>query len=263
MGVVGEGAVIRRAALVAVLCVAAPAGADSDVVLAIPDRAQDAAAPPSGWCAESAIQQALLHHGMWASQRFIHDAGHSKHPDLYSQDIVPALTALGVRFESYVAKTKAYDAYASWVAASVDAGDPVFAGVKLLPTTHPEWGLDHFVLAVGHGSKGLLVNTTWGGRVWASDASEKGISFRNAFFALRIRGIALPKGATPARLSVVEETSTDVKLRVECGGEKAFRIERRVHAADDALESAVVAAPAAKTFTVARAQPARFACVPL
>ncbi len=50
----------------------------------------------------------------------------------------------------------------------------MLAGVKVLPTQHPEWGLDHFVLVVGHGDQGLLVNTTWGDRRWVRDTDTPG-----------------------------------------------------------------------------------------
>lgn len=188
-------------------------------ILPIPDREQHAQSPPSGWCGETAIQEALLHFGVWASQKTIHAAGKSKHPDLYSDEIPTALAALGIRYDQHDPKVT----YEAWVQKAIDAGDPVFAGVKILPTEHPTWGLDHFVLVVGHGPDGLLVNTTWGKRVWASAATTKGISFVRAFYGLRLKGTDL---AWTPRLEVVAESPFAVKLRARCAG-AATRLERR------------------------------------
>jgi len=85
--------------------------------------------------------------------------------------------------------------------------------VKILPTKHPEWGLDHFVLVVGYGERGLLVNTTWGHREWVSDTTTPGLSFKNAFYAIRLDGVR----EAGARLTVLSESDGKVKLRVTCG----------------------------------------------
>jgi hypothetical protein len=198
-------------AAAAVLLASAGSAADAEVVLPIPDRDQDPKAPPSGWCGETAIQEALLHFGVWAPQKIINRAGKPKHPDLYSNEIPTALTGMGIRFTTYKPQTKGFAAYSAWVADAIDHGDPVFVGVKILPTEHPDWGLDHFVLAVGHGNKGLLVNTTWNRRQWADDKVKKGLSFANAFYAIRLHA---PE--KHARLSVLEEGAENVKLSVWC-----------------------------------------------
>jgi len=195
------------------------------VTLPIPDRAQHEDAPPSGWCGETAIQEALLHHGAWVPQRAIHDAGKSKHPDLYSQDVPVALAGLGVEFDTHVPKKKG--GFAGFLRDAIDAGDPVFAGVKILPTSHPEWGLDHFVLVVGHGPKGFLVNTTWSEQSWVTETTGKGITLAGGFYALRIRGVARPTGRTSARATVVTETTTTVRLRLACVGKETGTLERR------------------------------------
>lgn len=231
----------RHAATLALVLVALafgsapPAGADETrdppaaVLLPIPARSQAPESPPSGWCGETAIQEGLLHLGVWAPQRVINAAGRPSHPDLYSPEIPVALSALGVRHTFY-AGARGYEPFAKWVRAAIDEGVPVFAGVKLLPTQHPEWGLDHFVLAVGHGPKGLLVNTTWGSQKWIDGTATTGISLEKAFFGIRMTGLALPERATAARLTVLEETSASVKLRVSCTGVKrdgVYRFEQR------------------------------------
>lgn len=253
---------------------AAPHALDDAVLtLPIPARAQAPESPPSGWCGETAIQEGLLHLGMWAPQRAVNRAGRPVHPDLYSPELPVALTALGVRHVAY-AGPRGFDVFARWVRTALEAGDPVLAGVKILPTAHPEWGLDHFVLAVGHGPRGLLVNTTWGTRQWVGDTTTPGLSLKNAFYGLRLLGLAAPAGALPARLTLLEEGEATVKLRVTCAGTKRgarYRVERRSGPA-----SATTSGPApwsedvtaegdriAKELTVESERVARFHCVPL
>lgn len=204
------------------------------VVLSIPDRPQHPDAPPSGWCGETAIQEALLHRGVWMSQRAIHDAGKSKHPDLYSQDIPVALGALSVDYVRF-APTKGAT-FEAFVRDALLAGDPVLAGVKLLPTAHPEWGLDHFVLVVGHGPKGYLVDTTWNDQRWIGPATTKGISFTGAFYGLRIRGLPRPAHRRPALLTVLSESKKEVVLEARCPNPKST-VERRATALGSVLES--------------------------
>lgn len=212
--------------------------------LAIPARKHAPAAPPEGWCGETAIQEGLLTLGMWAPQSHINKAGKPVHPDLYSSDIPVALTALGVRFVVY-GGGRGFEGFAKWAGKAVDEGDPVIAGVKILPTQHPEWGLDHFVLVVGHGEEGLLVNTTWGSRRWVADTTTDGLSFRNAFYGIRLLALTLPPKAQAARLAVLEESPTEVKLRVTCAPGSAPVLQDRRVAAE---------------LTVDARQPARFSC---
>jgi hypothetical protein len=242
---------------------------DATRTLAIPARAQAPESPLSGWCGETAIQEGLLHLGVWAPQRLINKAGRPSHPDLYSPDIPVALTELGVR-HSFYPGPRGFDAFASWARAALDDGDPVLAGVKILPTEHPEWGLDHFVLVVGHGSRGLLVNTTWGTRVWVGDTRTPGLSLTNAFYGIRLTGLALPKGALRARVSLVEERADGVTLRASCEGvlpNARVRMERRTARAEErpvwSEELVAVSDRVTKELTVEPDRPSRFHCVPL
>jgi hypothetical protein len=204
-------------------------GDDATRVLPIAPRKQAAEAPPSGWCGETAIQEALLHAGVWSPQRLINRAGNPSHPDLYSSEIPVALDNLGVKYRFYVPRQRGFAGFAAWVKEAIDAGEPVFAGVKILPTQHPDWGVDHFVLVVGYGPNGLLVNTTWGYREWVGDTTTKGLSFKNVTYGIRLRGISVAPNAVAARLSVVDEAESAVGLRVVCEGlttGAAYRIER-------------------------------------
>ena len=200
----------------------------------IPARDQSAEAPAEGWCGETAIQEGLLHLGVWAPQRHIYRAGRPRHPDLYWQEIPIALAELGVRHTFYPARARSFSAFAAWAKDALEEGDPVLAGVRILPTTHPGWDLDHFVLVVGHGEKGLLVNTTWGSRAWVADG-EEGLSFKDAVYGIRLRGLRLARNARPARLAVLEEDPDTVSVRASCVGlesGKSYRLERRRHVSD-------------------------------
>ena len=246
-----------------------PTGDGAVLTLPIPARAQAAESPPSGWCGETAIQEGLLYLGVWTPQGLINKAGRPIHPDLYSPEIPVALTELGVRF-SFYARARGYDGFAEWARTALEQGVPVLAGVKILPTEHPEWGLDHFVLVVGHGKSGLLVNTTWGTRAWVGDTRTKGLSLANAFYGIRLEGIALSPGALPARITLLEEGAAGMKMHVTCTGSKSgtvYRVERR-HSKGDAkaVWSQNVTADAdgaSLEAMTAGDRPARFQCVPV
>jgi hypothetical protein len=245
------------------------------VVLPIPPREHARERPPEGWCGETAIQEGLLHLGVWAPQRLINKAGRPAHPDLYSTDIPVALTELGVRYTAYPGG-RGFEAFAAWIRAALDAGDPVLAGVKILPTKHPEWGLDHFVLVVGYGGEKepgtdrLLVNTTWGHREWVADTTTPGLSFTKAGYAIRLSGVAPTReSARAARLSVLEENDTTVRVHVMCTGlEKgaSYTIERRGGRADPKpvwAEDAIAAGDRIeRDVTVEADRASRFQCVP-
>ncbi len=247
---------------------AGPSNEDADKVLPIPARAQAPESPPSGWCGETAIQEGLLHLGVWAPQRLINRAGHPSHPDLYSPDMPVALAELGVKTTTYPARGRGFEPFAKWIRQSIDEGDPVIAGVKILPTEHPEWGLDHFVLVVGYGKKGLLVNTTWGRRDWVGDTTTPGLSFKNAFWAIRLRGVALPANALPARLALTGEDEREVKVHVECDAPAGkYRVERRSKTTDASAawseEADSKDGKVATDTTAPAVEAARFYCVPL
>lgn len=241
---------------------------EATFALPIPARAQAPESPPSGWCGETAIQEGILFLGLWAPQRLINKAGKPLHADLYATEIPTALTDLGVRYALY-GQGRGYEPFARWTTTSLHEGDPVLAGVKILPTEHPDWGLDHFVLVMGHGEKGLLVNTTWGYREWVSDKATKGLSLKNAFYGIRLLGLKLAgSNAQRARAVLVDEGAT-VKLRVSCVDPKpgvAYRIEQRTNPSDrdpswssEALRGE--GGRIEREVTVDADRPARFQCV--
>ena len=252
---------------------AAPAdvSAEAKLLLPIPPREHAPEAPPAGWCGETAIQEGLLHFGVWAPQRIINKAGRPTHPDLYSPDVPVALSELGVK-HSFYAGSRGDGMFEQWIRRALDAGDPVLAGVKILPTIHPEWGLDHFVLVVGYGDKGLLVNTTWGHRLWVADTTAPGLSFKNAFYAIRLGGVSVAGPARAARLSLLaaREGEAKVKVRVTCTGLQpgaAVRIELRRSRLDEtpawSEEIRATADRVTREVAVDADRVARFQCVAL
>jgi hypothetical protein len=139
--------------------------------------------------------------------------------------------------------------------------------VKILPTAHPEWGLDHFVLVVGYGDKGLLVNTTWGHRAWVADTTTPGLSFKNAVYGLRLTGVRVPPDAVAARASLVDEGDDTVTLHVTCSGLDdgvIYRIDRRGARFDEppsaSTSTKASGGVASGDFVVPAGQTSRFAC---
>ena len=192
------------------------------VSLGIPDTGQERRRPASGWCGEAAIQMALFYYGAYASQQAINRAGSPEHPDLYAQDIPRAMRTIGL--ESTAWRGDGWGAFAKWTRSQLTAGHPVLLGVKIYPTAHPEWGLDHFVLASGCTGEALTLNTTWGRQETKTFAAlstqDKGLSFANrygSYFGYAITGLRMalpPTGIKPTRVTMVRDGDTQVKLRV-------------------------------------------------
>lgn len=227
-------------------------------LLPVAPRAQAKESPAEGFCGETAIQEGLLLLGVYASQSHVNRVGRPTHPDLYSHELPVALRALGVRFTPFPG-----GGYRAFVAFSRDAiakGKPVVAGVKILPTQHPEWGLDHFVLVVGEAPDGLLVDTTWGTRETTSDRRTRGISLVNAGYGLRLDTIDLPPGAALAHLAITSETDREVTLRASCEG--PARLEQRRAPNDPLPASTVDVERAPVSVRVARDGAAYFRCAP-
>ncbi len=71
----------------------------------------------------------------------------------------------------------------------------MLCGVKIYPDEHPDWSLDHFVLAVGYDEEGLVLNTQLDldGQVviaYSQLASRgRGYAFENRFRSYYARAI--------------------------------------------------------------------------
>ena len=180
----------------------------ASLTLDIPARDQAPERPKEGWCAETALQEALLYYGELVPQHEINAAGKPRMPDLYWSDVPIAMRALGLRYSPW-AGGKDFDELIAWVRERIRAKQPVIAGVKLYPTDYPQWGLDHIVLIVGFEGLGpdasLVINTTWGTRQIRSlddlRQTDEGISLANRyreFFAYAIEGLE-PDAPRPVR----------------------------------------------------------------
>jgi hypothetical protein len=200
-----------------------------EVQLEIPDVGQEKREPKEGWCGESAIQMALAYYGAYASQKVIHRAGKPKHPDLYPEDIPVALGSLGLEYKQW--SGDGLQPFLKWVRSDLAAGHPVLISVKIYPTAHPEWSLDHFVLATGCTKNALTLNDTWGKREPRSNAQltskEKGLSLvnrQNTCFGYSILGLKTSlAGLKPVRIQI-QHAEKRVELRIT-----AERLEHGKH----------------------------------
>ena len=193
-----------------------------EIRLDIPDIGQEKRTPKEGWCGESSIQMALAYYGAYASQRAINRAGKPAHPDLYEEDIPVAMDGLGMEYQAWCGD--GVQSFVKWVRGELAAGHPVLLGVKIYPTGHPEWNVDHFVLATGCSKDSLILNTTWGRQETRSIAllssKEKGVSLINGintFFGYSITGLKMKSshaGQKPARIQIRRIGDKQVELRV-------------------------------------------------
>jgi len=196
--------------------------ADKAIRLEIPDTGQEARRPNSGWCGESSIQMAMSYYGAYASQQAINRAGKPSHPDLYANDIPTAMKNLGLEFTPWLGK--GMPEFTKWVRGELAADHPVLVGVKIYPTAHPLWPLDHFVLAVGCTEDSLTYNTTWKRqetRTLALLSSEDdGLSFANRlglYFGCAITGFKTGNARSdlkPTRIRIGHDGDKQVELHV-------------------------------------------------
>lgn len=168
----------------------------ASVNLGIPDRAWAPGHDDVGWCGETCIQMALGHYGREISQEQINQAAGSP-ADITEIDMDRALKALGVTSETWNESNRDVDQFIAWVRSQVSAGRPVICGTKIYPDENPSWYVDHFVLAVGFGETGLLLNTQLDcdGQQLISDeqlaSQEEGYAFQNSqrrYFGRAIAG---------------------------------------------------------------------------
>ena len=119
---------------------------------------------------------------------------------------------VGLGMEYNACQDDGLQPFVKWVRGEVAAGHPVLLGVKIYPTGHPEWNVDHFVLATGCTESSLTLNTTWGKQESRSIAllssKEKGMSLINSihtFFGYSITGLKMKSahaGLKPVRVQI-------------------------------------------------------------
>lgn len=129
--------------------------------LDIPDRAWDPvyANFDTGWCGETSIQMAMAYFDREVHQKNIHDAAGADFPDITEENADMALTSLGVNFTSWPSSDQNMDGFIQWIKAELCQRHPVLCGTKIYPDKHPNWYVDHLVLAVGFDENGLILNT--------------------------------------------------------------------------------------------------------
>jgi hypothetical protein len=113
----------------------------------------------SDYCGEVCIQEALVFLGKYVSQSDINRAGGGNGVvGLWSEDVVAALRNLNAVFDSWWLESPDYDRYIEMIKGKIDSNYPVLIGVKINPTSHPNWICDHFVLVVGYTADSFIFN---------------------------------------------------------------------------------------------------------
>jgi hypothetical protein len=133
------------------------------VRLNIKDRAWDPRRPDRsiGWCGETCIQMAMGYYGKEMEQAAINRAagGGAAVDEITTENMDAALDSLGIRCERWKDTNPDVQVFIAWIKLALREGHPVICGVKTYPDEHRDWACDHFVLAVGYGDAGLLLNT--------------------------------------------------------------------------------------------------------
>jgi hypothetical protein len=155
------GIILLATAVILHISEAIAAESDDQVNLNIPDRGWDPvyANLTMGWCGETTIQMAMAYFGKEVSQKDINQAAGPDIPGINETDVDTALNALGVAFTSWPDSEQHPDAFIEWIKKELVEGYPVICGTKIYPDEHPDWFVDHLVLAVGFDEGGLILNT--------------------------------------------------------------------------------------------------------
>jgi len=152
----------------------------------IPAVAQAPGCPPEGWCGEASLQMIFMYYGAYIPQKIINAAGHPEHPDLWSNNLGPAMQNLGFKWSDF--STGDTDEYIRKLRASLADGVPVLMGVNVYSNGN---GGAHFCVAAKSDDTALTINTTWAMRgdiyTWARlHTKAGGITLADAFQALAI-----------------------------------------------------------------------------
>jgi hypothetical protein len=243
------------------------------IVLNIPDRGQAPGAPAQGWCGEAALQQALLFQGAYFPQKDIHQAADPPRQDLYAQDLPVVLRALQIRHR-YAPQPRSLDKFQDWIRDEIRAGRPVLVGMKIYPTEHPSWALDHFTLVVGVEGEALIINTTWKEqRTFTQEqllSTAAGLAFKNRFdsyFGISIHGATGKPGQ--ARLLITRSREDGLEAVVRCedlaaGSDYQLRQAPSVNGAAEVLATFTAdGSTQAYRLELDPAKPAVFSCRPV
>jgi hypothetical protein len=186
--------------------------------LPIADRRWEPGAPEEGWCGETSIQLAAGWYGAYVSQKTVNALGHPKTPDLWEHDVPVALEAMHLKFER--GPQKRGDAL-KWIVEQLRLNRPVVLGVKIIPTEHPEWKVDHLVLAVGFSPQRLLIDTnaeegqitvSWSGLQRPEGDQEYSlVNQTGEVFAFAVSGFE-NQSPLPIRVLIADGANVDVTM---------------------------------------------------
>jgi hypothetical protein len=165
----------------------------------------------------------MMFHGAYVPQRSINRAGSPAHPDLYARDVPVALRTLGMSIQ-FARRGVDIPQFIAWIRREIRIGRPVLVGMKIHPTRHDNWILDHFTLASGYTRDALVINTTYGKQQTLSHARlssmKKGLSFKNRFnryYGISIHGPAgCGEDAPRVRIFARKETRGRIHAIVSC-----------------------------------------------
>jgi hypothetical protein len=194
------GIILLATAVILLASEAMAAESDDQVNLNIPDRAWDPvyANLTMGWCGETSIQMAMAYFGKEVSQKDINKAAGDDIPAINETDVDTASISLGVTFTSWPDSEQEMDAFIDWIKKELTEGYPVICGIKIYPDEHPDWFVDHLVLAVGFDENGLILNTQTNcdGQQYISydqlNSQDEGYSFKSnqdRYFGRAITGL--------------------------------------------------------------------------
>jgi len=190
------------------------------LLLDIPDRPWATGAPKEGWCGEASVQMAALHFGAYVPQARINELGRPKTPDLWEQDVPTALAAMGLGFTRYGDRAEV-PLFLGWIVGELRQRHPVLVGLKIYPTVHPEWDVDHMVLVVGFSPNALVINTNQGEQQISYAYKKLGEKSEYSFVVPnnRLHGFAITGfGGIPVSAQVTEEGESTRALEVQISG---------------------------------------------
>ena len=134
---------------------------NNEKILNIPILNQIEDSPAEGYCGESSIQMILAYYGLDKSQTEINKAGKPEHPDLYFNELIPAIE--NITNNQFMGHMMVFNDinYRDFIKYQIDTHIPVLCGFKLNPSNSPEWGADHVSVINGYDDNGLYILTTW------------------------------------------------------------------------------------------------------
>jgi hypothetical protein len=223
-----------------------------EILLPIRDIEDDPEKPKNiGWCGEASIQMACLYYGAYIPQGIINKMSNPSNPDLYYNDIPKTLELLNISSNSWYNQPnlfgviilylqsfwrgKSYNIqdYINWIKYELSLKNPIIIGVKIFPDKHPNWWIDHFMLAIGYNSEELIFNQTGQGTQRKSfedlvRESDKYSFFNkyNYYYGYSIQGFNFNKDSDTPFLEIQEAIGDTIFIKIRARKPKAFLLHR-------------------------------------